>query len=102
MPPVIEAKKDELFALCRKFNVRTLELFGSAARGTFDPETSDLDFLVDIPEPQPGPHANSYFGLLFGLEELFSRKIDLVELGASRNPYFLRNIENDRTVLYAA
>jgi predicted nucleotidyltransferase len=102
MPPVIEEKKEELFALCRKFNVQTLELFGSAARGTFDPETSDLDFLVDIPEPEPVGHADRYFGLLFALEELFGREIDLLETGAIRNPYLLRSINEDRTVVYAA
>ena len=102
MPPVIEAKKDELFALCRKFNVRTLELFGSAARGTFDAETSDLDFVVDIPEPVPVRHAECYFGMLFGLEDLFERKIDLLESRAIRNPYLLRSIDKDRMVVYAA
>ena len=102
MVPLIEEKKDELFALCRKFNVRTLELFGSAARGTFDLESSDLDFLVDIASQEPVRHADDYFGLLFALENLFSRHVDLVEDGASKNPYFLKSIAIDRTVLYAA
>ena len=47
MPPLIEDEKEELFALCRIHGVRRLELFGSAARATFDPAKSDLDFLVD-------------------------------------------------------
>ena len=101
MPPVIEAKKDELFALCRKFNVRTLELFGSAARGEFDPEESDLDFLVDYAPLTPGTRGDAYLGLLFGLQDLFSRRIDLLETGAIRNIYLLRSINKDRTVLYA-
>lgn len=102
MTPLVEDQKEEPIALCRKFNVRTLELFGSAARGTFDTETSDLDFLVDISAPTPGSHADSYFGLLFALEDLFSREVDLVEVGAVKNPYFLRAVEKDRTVIYAA
>jgi predicted nucleotidyltransferase len=102
MVPVIEAKKEELFALCRKYNVRKLELFGSAARGAFDPESSDLDFLVEYERVGNGSRADSYFGLLFGLEDLFGRGIDLVVTSAISNPYFLRTIAKDRTVLYAA
>ena len=102
MTPRIEDKKEELFALCRKFNVCTLELFGSAARGTFDPETSDLDFLVVIGSEEPIRHADEDFGLLFDLETLFGRKVDLVEVEAVRNPYFLRNVTKDRMVVYAA
>ena len=102
MLTIIEEKREELDALCREFHVRTLELFGSAARGTFDPATSDLDFLVDIPEPVPRRHADHYFGMLFGLEALFGRKIDLLESGAIRNPYLLRSIDEDRMVVYAA
>ena len=101
MTPLIEEKKEALFALCRKFNVRTLELFGSAARGTFDPATSDLDFVVDYAQLSPGTRGDAYLGLLFGLEDLFSRRVDLLESGAIRNPYLLRSINKDRTVIYA-
>jgi predicted nucleotidyltransferase len=82
--------------------VRTLELFGSAAKGTFEPERSDLDFLVDFLPLEPGPHAKAYFGLLFGLEDLFCRKIDLVETGAIENPFFLKTVNESRKLLYAA
>ncbi|MCL2384639.1 MAG: nucleotidyltransferase domain-containing protein, partial [Alphaproteobacteria bacterium] len=46
----------ELAALCRRFDVARLEVFGSAARGTdFDLEKSDIDFLVTL---GPGTRAN--------------------------------------------
>lgn len=36
-------------AICRRFGVRRLDVFGSASRGTdFDPEHSDVDFLVEF------------------------------------------------------
>jgi hypothetical protein len=99
---IIEEKKDELFALCRKYHVRTLELFGSATGERFDPKTSDLDFLVDLRSAEPIAHANDYFGLKFDLEALFGRDVDLVEAGAVENPYFLRVIADDRSPVYAA
>src|SRR5437868_4983824 len=46
MQPVIEQHLPKLRSLCRRFHVRRLELFGSAAREDFDPARSDLDFLV--------------------------------------------------------
>jgi hypothetical protein len=45
MLEIIEDNRAELERLCRRFHVRRLDLFGSAATGGFAPETSDLDFL---------------------------------------------------------
>ncbi|MSQ97383.1 MAG: hypothetical protein EXR98_22910 [Gemmataceae bacterium] len=99
--PVSEHQQ-ELADLCRRFHVKTLELFGSAAAGTFDPAHSDLDFLVAFLPLEPGGHADAYFGLLFALRDLFRRDVDLVETPAVTNPYFLKAINLQRQVLYAA
>jgi uncharacterized protein len=40
-------------ALCRRFHVRRLDVFGSAARGDFDPEHSDVDFIVEFDRSAP-------------------------------------------------
>ena len=101
METLIETKRGEIADLCRRHRVRQLELFGSAARDRFDPETSDLDLLVEFDAIPPAEHAHCYFGLLFALTDLFGRDVDLVETGAIRNPYFLRAIATDRVVLYA-
>ena len=92
----------ELAELCRTHHVRTLEVFGSAANGKFDPATSDLDFLVDFEPQPPGKHGSAYFDLWFGLEDLFARKVDLVEGDVITNPYFLRTVNKSRRVVYAA
>ncbi len=49
----IASHRDELRALCRRFHVRRLDGFGSAARGDFDPAQSDLDFLVEFDSREP-------------------------------------------------
>jgi len=36
------------------------------------------------------------------LEDLFEHPIDLVEEGASRNPFFLQTVEQSSALLYAA
>jgi uncharacterized protein len=102
MKNLIEEKRREIEELCRRYRVRQLELFGSAVGDRFDPQTSDLDFLVEFEGLPPAEHSRCYFGLLFALTDLFGRDVDLVETGAIRNPYFLRAIANDRVLLYAA
>lgn len=89
-----------LAALCRRHRVRRLDLFGSAATGAFDPARSDLDFLVEFEELEPGTHFDTYFGLREGLEALFGREVDLVMLRAVKNPYFLKQVMTDRRPLF--
>jgi len=100
MIAIIENQTERIGALCRQHRVRRLEVFGSAADGTFDPESSDLDFLVEFDRLEPRDHYEAYFGMLEGLEALFQRKIDLVEPHTMRNPYFIRRVNESRKVVY--
>jgi hypothetical protein len=70
--------------------------------GSFDPQRSDVDLLVEFHPLGPGEHAEAYFGLLEDLQSLLGRPVDLVMPRAIQNPYFRRAIENTREVLYAA
>lgn len=101
MDVLIEEKQEELKRLCRQCNVESLELFGSAATDAFDPSYSDVDFAVKFLPMSPRDHADAYFDLLFALEDLLERRVDLCEVNAVTNPYFLKSIEQTRTVLYA-
>lgn len=102
MTDPIESKRSELRALCERYHVLRLALFGSALREDFDPNQSDLDFCVEFQAMTPQEHAESYFGLLEDLENLFALRVDLVEIGAVRNPYLRREIEAGQETLYAA
>ena len=102
MIQLIEKRRSDLARLCRKHHVKTLEIFGSAVDGSFDPARSDLDFLLEfLPAAADGPF-HGYFDLKEDLEKLFGRKVDLVMPGAIRNPYFLKAVNQQRMVLYAA
>ncbi|HXZ89231.1 MAG TPA: nucleotidyltransferase domain-containing protein [Candidatus Binataceae bacterium] len=99
----IALRREELQELCRRFHVRRLDVFGSAARGEgFDPARSDLDFLVEFEPLQPGAYVDAYFGLKEGLEELFGRPADLVSAASIRNRYFRQSVERTKAPLYAA
>jgi hypothetical protein len=102
MESLVAQHTREIEALCRAFRVGRLELFGSAATGSFDAASSDLDFLVEFANLQQGEWADAYFGLKESLEELFGRPVDLVMPSAVTNPYLLASIDTSRIVLYAA
>jgi predicted nucleotidyltransferase len=59
MTEFIEQRQQQLIELCREYHVKTLELFGSAAAGTFNASTSDFDFLVDFLPLSPSAHSKA-------------------------------------------
>ena len=102
MIQLVEDNRRALEALCRKYRVAILEVFGSASDGSFSPETSDLDFLVTYQHAPDMDAADQYFGLLLELQELFDRRVDLVMATAMKNSYFIRSVNANRQVFYAA
>ncbi len=85
----IAEKREALAELCRRYGVKRLEVFGSAARGAdFDPDKSDFDFLVEFEPRGDGSPRVEFFGFAEALEKLMGRPVDLVErkaVEASRN-----------------
>jgi predicted nucleotidyltransferase len=99
---ILNAQMDAVRQLCQRHRVRRLELFGSGTSDRFDAAVSDLDFIVEFEALSPADRADAYFGLLAALQDVFQRKIDLVESAAIDNPYFKQSVAKERTVLYAA
>lgn len=95
--------KDAIAALCQRFGVTRLDVFGSAARGEdFDPARSDVDLLVEF-----GPTAHRTLSALLDFEDaaatVFARPVDVVErsvIEASRNPYRKRRILSESQLVY--
>lgn len=102
MHPAIAQHRASIAAICQRYGIRRLEVFGSAARGDdFVAETSDADFLVEFASDAP-PDLRSFYGAKAELEQLLGRGVDLVEPGAVRNPYVLASINRHREPVYAA
>lgn len=102
-PRALGAALSALPDLCRRFEVRRLYLFGSAATGRFDPSRSDLDLLVSFDERlPPGAYAGAWFGLHAALEDLFGRPVDLLTEAALENPFLRRRVEAERRPLFPA
>ena len=85
MNTLIETHLSEIPAICRRFGVARLEVFGSATTSDFDPKHSDLDFLIEF-DDNPNDLFKRYFGLKELLEARFGRSVDLVMVNAMRNP----------------
>lgn len=98
----LAVKRAKIATLCRRFHVRRLDLFGSAARRTDFLETSDVDLLVEYEPNYSPPTLSDFFALRDALSDLLGRKIDLTMAGAVRNPFVRASIEHSRQPLYGA
>lgn len=99
MIPLIVERRAAIAELCRKYGVRRLDLFGSAATGAFREATSDLDFVADFADRSPG-YADRYLAFAEALEALFGRPVDLLTERSIRNPYFRRAVAAARETVY--
>jgi predicted nucleotidyltransferase len=91
----------ELAALCREYRVRTLSLFGSAARGDATAH-SDVDLLIEF-EPGQAPSLARFARLKAALAQTLGvTTIDLATASILRNPYRRKAILSDLKPLYAA
>lgn len=73
----IEQIKSDVEKLCNQHGVKSLDLFGSVARGD-NKTTSDMDFLVEFDDSEPNVYSKRFFGLLHSLEDTFHCNIDLL------------------------
>jgi predicted nucleotidyltransferase len=87
---------------CRRHRITRLELFGSALRDDFGPE-SDLDFLYVLDRPDAWG-LDDRLAAEEELGELLAREVDLVSRSSmerEENPWRRRNILGAARVIYA-
>lgn len=89
-----------LDALCKKYGVDKLYVFGSLVTGEFDMEKSDVDFLVRFHHDEKV--GMPFLSLLIELETLLNRRIDLIRERPFENEYFARSVAATKTLVYAA
>jgi hypothetical protein len=88
-----------LAEVCRRYAVKELSLFGSAARGDLHPD-SDIDFMVEF-EADARIGIFKFESLVDELEALSGRRVDLVTKSGMK-PWVRPHVMSDARVIYAA
>ena len=102
LPPLLQAKLKPLRELCERYGVERLELFGSAAKGTFDPKSSDIDLIAHFRNRRQGDYAARFLAFAEAAEALLQRPVDLLTEAMIKNPYFKQDVDESRTTLYVS
>lgn len=92
---MVQINEARLAELCRKYDVRVLKLFGSAARGE-ETSDSDIDLLVEF---EGRKSLFDLIGLELELTEFLGRKVDLLT-EPSISPYLRERILASASVIY--
>ena len=78
---LIETNIQKIAALCKKYKVNKLFVFGSILTKVSD-------------------YFDNYFDFKYALEELFGREVDLLEEQTIKNPYLKKNVDATKALIY--
>jgi uncharacterized protein len=100
--PDLAEHLEAIGALCQRYGVARLEVFGSICTPDHDSRRSDIDFLVEYPADHDlGPWLRDLYALQDELQALLGRDVDLVLTPSLRNRWFRQEAAKTRTVVYA-
>jgi predicted nucleotidyltransferase len=93
---LIKTNLSEIKDLMRNYGVIQAYLFGSAAVGNMS-DDSDIDFIVSFnPDLNYTDYGNNYFKLIYALQDLLKKNVDLVAAETISNPYLLQTINSQK------
>lgn len=96
MQNIIQANLHQIQQLMRNCDVTHAYAFGSAATNTMNAD-SDVDFVIRFKKDIDfSTYSDNYFKLLYALQDLLKRDVELVAEETITNPYLLQNISNQR------
>jgi predicted nucleotidyltransferase len=102
---MVKLLENNLESICRLFDahhVQTADIFGSALSSDFTKD-SDIDILVTFKDSiELLDYSDNYFDLKMKLEDLLSRRVDLVSARSLKNPVLVKAINESKVNVYAA
>lgn len=100
---LIEVNMEKIAALCRRYKVSKLWVFGSVLTPRFNDE-SDVDFLVDFDEHKIDllDYADNFFDFIHAIEAVIGRKVDMVVNKSIKNRFFREEVDATRQLLWTA
>jgi hypothetical protein len=96
----ISKRLEDFKEVCLNHGVRYLYAFGSSVNDQFDSETSDIDLLVEIDDPDPIERGEKLISLWDAFEDFFHRKVDLLTDSSIRNPFLRKSIDSTKILIY--
>ena len=101
MRSIIADNIEEIRSACKKHHVAELYVFGSVVGEKFN-DDSDVDFIANFGEMPFLRYADNYLDFCYQLEDVLNRKVDVVVGRTIKNPYFKKEVEKTRQLLFAA
>ena len=100
---LIELNMDKIIALCKKYRVAKLWVFGSILTDRFN-DSSDVDFSVnfdsDTIRREQLDWADLFFDFLNELKTILDREVDIVFDDCVKNPYFKKELDSTKRLIY--
>ena len=75
LPALLQVRLELLRELCERYGVEKLELFGSAAKGTFGPACSAINLIAAFRNRRQGDYAQAILGHLAIEPALSARRL---------------------------
>ena len=96
MNDLVQQYLPQIKQLMQQYGVQRAWAFGSAVKNTMHPG-NDVDFIICFPETMDyETYGNNYFSLLYGLQDLLKKDVDLVTEKTLKNPYLLQSINHHK------
>ena len=100
MQPILKDNLAEVILILKAHHVKRAFAFGSVCTDQFN-ENSDIDFLISFEDHlDPIQYGESYFNLMYSLQDLLKREVDLVTERTLKNPFFIKVLNKTKTPLY--
>jgi len=99
---LLESHRADIEQLCHAYKVIRLRVFGSAVTQNWNPNLSDIDFLVEYgPGHEQLQPLDALVGFKLALEDLLGRSVDVVDWSGVHNPYFRKYASLSAQEFYA-
>lgn len=96
---LIETNMNKIIALCKKYKVARLWVFGSILTSRFN-DDSDVDFSVEFQNNMIDDIFVVFFDFIEEMQSILGRKVDMVDETAIKNPYFRKELDATKTLIY--
>jgi predicted nucleotidyltransferase len=100
LQPIFQQQLPKVIEQLKKHKVKRAFVFGSVCTDKFN-EESDLDFLISFYDGlEPLEQGELWWALYDNLKLVFDREIDLVTERSLKNPYFIKELDRTKQLIY--